>query len=195
MAAITFSSISELQPWLRKSPVLILGVFWGFSLPSSEFCHQLARNLRWVFFSLWRYLMENTEYNPHVLQKFLEVILHWWHNPSQCSIFQRKPSKTSLCWRDLCRDNCEGMQLDQESSRGKQIPATDSIAGSLKRTISFIFISFPKLTSSKHRWRSLLIWDSKEKNCMHLLGIMQWECAFLLPWWLSCKRGSAFHSC
>lgn len=33
--------------------------------------------------------------------------------------------KISLCLRDLYRENCEGMELDQESSRGKQIPAKD----------------------------------------------------------------------
>lgn len=53
--------------------------------------------------------------------------------------------------RGLCRENHREMQLDHESSRGKQITAEDSVSWLLKKTVFSIFIAFHKLICIKHR--------------------------------------------
>lgn len=101
--------------------------FEAFLSPVEFLATDYAKKSLLKHFLVWRYLGENTVQSTHAAEFPGDcTALMTWSIPGQH--LQRKPRKPSLCLRQVClcrKRKPRELQLNQESSGEKQIPAED----------------------------------------------------------------------
>lgn len=130
-----------------KSPVLILGFFWGSFLPSSEFCHKLAKNPCWVFFFPLKISCREHRVQIHMCCKnslrlyCIDGTIH----PTAASS-RGSPARPTCVWEIYAEEavrECNWTKNPQEGNKSQLKTAQLALKKRQSSTYFYLFLNLP----------------------------------------------------